>query len=208
MATIQTVFAAPSTPMDELEAAIKKHSLAVGPFGQPDESQLRNFLTSRLRPLKSLGRESDHKLYLYLHPTRVGWLAETLADLNTEGLNNYCLDGLILSTADYHGEMCHLWSEASAFLGPKSLWYSKSSGKYCEPFLRGVKGDDWEEMYVSVEGSEESDRYNQTIALLRIARKDVGLRLPLLVSHFSTESLRCNTVLLGSQGFYVDTPEP
>ena len=208
MATIETVFAAPSTPMAELEAAIKEHPLAVGPFGQPDESQLRSFLTSRLRPLKSLGRESGHNLYLYLHPTRVGWLAETLADLKTEGLNDLCFDGLILSTADYHGEMCHLWSEASAFLGPKSLWYSKPSGVYSEPFLRAVKQNDWDRLYVSVEGAEESDRYNQTIALLRIARKDVGLKLPLLVSHFSTESLRCNTVLLGSQGFYVDTPEP
>jgi hypothetical protein len=208
MATIQTVFTAPSASMADLEAAIEKRPLALGPFGQNDEARLRDFLARQLRQLRSLGQKHDHSLRLYLEPTELGWLAKSIERLRMDGLNHNNFDGLILNSGSYQGDMSNLWAEASAFLGPKFLRYAKSSSIYCEDFLREVKRNDWDGLYVGIEGNEEFDYYNQTLALLHIAREVLRLKIPIWVSYFSTESLRCNTVLLGSQGFYIDTPEP
>lgn len=203
MSKIVTVFTAGDTCLSDMEKTAQSCDLAVGPFSKDNEKELVDFLTNKLFKLRAICRQGGHRLSLHFKANSNGWLLETINRYSHLGLTPFCIDGLILESTNYEGSLLQLWAETTSFSGKKVLMHTKRSEEYCKNLFEEMSQCKWGGLYIKVEGTDESDRYNQTIALLQIGKNSFKIEIPIWTELFSSERMNSGVQSAKSDGFHI-----
>ncbi len=203
MSVPKFVFAPIDTPQHQLEQLLEQYDLVIGPLLPSNHEVFNDFIALVLPTLVEKALKERRQIYLHLKPTKLGWLIEQINQSRYRGLNQQNLNGLVLDSSDYRGSLRQLSVEASSFEGEKLLLYRKRSTEYCESFLRQAQSGVWSGLFLFAEGLEETDRYNQSTAVLKNAHRP-HRQEKIWVEWFSNHSLCINTTFLGADGFYTD----